>query len=459
MYKKKAMPKRSVKAAVIGAGMSGLVAARELRREGHQVVVFEKGSEVGGTWVYDPRVESDPLGLDPAREVVHSSMYKSLRVNLPRPIMGFSDYPFEAKLSVGVDPRPFPGHEEVLRFLQGFAEDSGVVELVRFEHEVVRVERVVEERNDEWVVEWQTRDGEVRAEVFEAVVVCNGKYTEPRLAEFPGRSTWGGEQIHSHNYRVPEPYKDKIVVIIGNGPSAVDIAKDILHVAKEVHLASRETTKFKIHDGLYQHSPIDYAEDNGKIVFRDGSSMRADAIIHCSGYKYHFPFLKTNGIVNVDDNRVEPLYKQVFPPALAPWLSFIAIPYRTIAILLSELQSRWVAKILSGKILLPSKEEMTSSVQEYYQRIEAVGWPRRHTHRLQLEKFDYENWLAGELGLPPLERWRQNMYFTSLNLLMMFGANLRDTWDVEKWMQGEGGEEEEEEEEEEEDNINCSLEC
>ncbi|KAI3416822.1 Flavin-containing monooxygenase, partial [Psidium guajava] len=203
------MAKRSVKAAVIGAGMSGLVAARELRREGHQVVVFERGSEVGGTWVYDPRVESDPLGLDPAREVVQSSMYKSLRVNLPRPIMGFSDYPFGANQSAGVDPRQFPGHEEVLRFLRGFAEDFGVVELVRFEHEVVRVERVVEGRNDEWVVEWRTRDGEACSEVFEAVVVCNGKYTEPRLAEFPGRSTWGGEQIHSHNYRVPQPYKDK----------------------------------------------------------------------------------------------------------------------------------------------------------------------------------------------------------------------------------------------------------
>ncbi|XP_030468483.1 flavin-containing monooxygenase FMO GS-OX-like 3 isoform X2 [Syzygium oleosum] len=211
------MAKRSVKAAVIGAGMSGLVTARELLREGHRVVVFEKGGEVGGTWVYDPRVESDLLGLDLAREVVHSSMYKSLRVNLPRPIMGFSDYPLEVKHGIGDDPRQFPGHKEVLRFLRGFAEDSGVVELVRFGHEVVWVERrVVEGRNDEWVVEWRRRDGEAGAEVFEAVVVCNGKYTEPRLAEFPGRSTWGGEQIHSHNYRVPEPYKDKIVVIIGN---------------------------------------------------------------------------------------------------------------------------------------------------------------------------------------------------------------------------------------------------
>jgi cation diffusion facilitator CzcD-associated flavoprotein CzcO len=49
--------------AVIGAGAGGLVAARELRREGHQVVIFERGDQLGGSWVYTPEVESDPLGL------------------------------------------------------------------------------------------------------------------------------------------------------------------------------------------------------------------------------------------------------------------------------------------------------------------------------------------------------------------------------------------------------------
>lgn len=166
--------------------MSGLVAARELRREGHQVVVFESSSDVGGTWLYNPRVESDPLGLDPGRDVVHASMYRSLRANLPRQLMGFSDYPF-LKQGIG-DPRNFPGHEEVLRFLRSFAEDSELIELIRFGHEVVRVEQAVEGRRDQWAVEWQTRGGEEAAGVdfFEAVVVCNGKYSQSKVAEFPG---------------------------------------------------------------------------------------------------------------------------------------------------------------------------------------------------------------------------------------------------------------------------------
>lgn len=170
--------------------MAGLLASRELRREGHRVIVFEKSSRLGGTWVYDPRVETDPLGFDPARKIVHSSMYSSLRVNLPRRLMAFLDYPFLEKQ--GGDPREFPGHQEVLRYLEDLARDFRLVELIRFEHEVVRVERV-HGVSHEWIVEWRTREGESEeeAEVFEAVVVCNGHHTEPRVTEFPGMSQTG----------------------------------------------------------------------------------------------------------------------------------------------------------------------------------------------------------------------------------------------------------------------------
>lgn len=49
-------------------------------------------------------------------------------------------------------------------------------------------------------------------------------------------------------------------------------------------------------------------------------------------YKYHFPFLETNGAVTVEDNRVGPLYKHVFPPSLVPWLSFVGLPWKVILV-------------------------------------------------------------------------------------------------------------------------------
>ncbi|XVF33527.1 hypothetical protein REPUB_Repub17cG0176300 [Reevesia pubescens] len=430
---------QSYRVVVIGAGTAGLVTARELQREGHQVTVIEKGNRVGGTWLYDPRVESDPLGLDPNREIVHTSLYRSLRVNLPRHIMGFFDYPFVKK--EGGDPRSFPCHEEVLRFLEDFARDFGLLELIRFGHEVVRVERV-DEVSHEWVVESRTRgieSWESKEEVFEAVVVCIGKHTEPKIAEFSGRDAWPGLQMHSHNYRTPEPFENKIVVLVGNGPSAQDILKEISPLARQVHQAVKgpdiQLKKLENHDNAWQHSMIECAHKDGKVVFQDGSIVDGDVIIHCTGYKYHFPFLRSNGIITVDNNRVQPLYKHVFPPSLAPWLSFVGLPYRAVPSQMIELQAKWVAKVLSGKVELPTQEEMAYSVQELYNQMEKTGWPKHHTHKLQQDKFDYESWLVTQLDLRPLERWREVMFFTMEKIQSYYGDNYRDAWDVDKWIQ------------------------
>ncbi|KAH7836091.1 hypothetical protein Vadar_032619 [Vaccinium darrowii] len=168
--------------AVIGAGAAGLVAIRELRREGLKAVVFEQQRKIGGTWVYNPSTESDPLGLDPARTVIHSSIYASLRTNLPREVMGFWDYPLVTKKGPHRDPRRFPGHWEVLEYLKDFTTEFGLSESVRFGAEVRRVGL----EGGKWKIR-SRMCGEEFVEVYDAVVVCNGHYTEPRIAEIPGK--------------------------------------------------------------------------------------------------------------------------------------------------------------------------------------------------------------------------------------------------------------------------------
>jgi cation diffusion facilitator CzcD-associated flavoprotein CzcO len=176
--------RRSLRVAVIGAGAAGLAAARELRREGHAPVVFERSGGVGGTWMYDPRAEEDGGH--------HSSLYESLRTNLPREVMGFLDFPFAATPG-SLDTRRFPRHEEVLRYLQEFARRFDLYGLVRFGTEVTAVD-VLQDRHH-WRVRWRKadvdaaqtgEDGEEQEEFYDAVVVCNGHYTEPRIADIPG---------------------------------------------------------------------------------------------------------------------------------------------------------------------------------------------------------------------------------------------------------------------------------
>ncbi|KAJ7982333.1 Flavin-containing monooxygenase [Quillaja saponaria] len=425
----------SLKVAVIGAGVAGLSAARELKREGHQVVIFEKRDHLGGTWLYDPQIESDPLSIDPNREIVHSSLYLSLRTNLPRQLMGFLDYPFPKRENG--DSRTFPGHEEVLWFLNKFAEDFGLTQLTRFNTEVLRVERV-DRKNDEWVVESKTRgSNSVSQEVFQAVVVCTGHFTEPRLAEVPGIEKWPGYQIHSHNYRVPDLFRGQIVVIIGFGPSAFDISRDIVSVAKEVHIATRNqdvrVLKLATQENIWVHNMVKCIYEDSLIAFEDGSSVYADVIFYCTGYKYHYPFLETNGIVTIDDNRVGPLYKHVFPPALSPWLSFIGIPEKDTPIQTIELQSKWVARVLSGEVLLPTEKEMMTYVEQYYQQMEENGLPNYCTHALPPNEVEYRNWLLSQSGLPPLEKWREEMYSESIRNIKAMQHGFRDQWDDAYW--------------------------
>lgn len=182
---------------VIGAGPSGLVAARELRKEGHNVVVLEQNHDVGGQWLYEPNVgEEDPLGRnspDPSSNflTVHSSIYASLRLTSPREVMGYSDFPFLVKK--GRDTRRFPGHRELHLYLRDFCDAFGIRPMIRFRTWVDYVGMVDhgEVRKDlRWVVRSREGKGEkVVEEVYDAVVVATGHYSQPRIPSIEGNTS------------------------------------------------------------------------------------------------------------------------------------------------------------------------------------------------------------------------------------------------------------------------------
>lgn len=175
---------------VIGAGPSGLVAARELRKEGHRVVLLEQNHDVGGQWLYESNVEGeDPLGKKPFLKV-HSSIYESLRLTSPREIMGFTDFPFLVKK--GRDMRRFPSHTELLMYLRDFCEHFGLGEMIRFNTRVDYVGMLdygVCSNDLKWVVRSEDKKSEKTVEeVFDAVVVATGHYSQPRLPSIQGKS-------------------------------------------------------------------------------------------------------------------------------------------------------------------------------------------------------------------------------------------------------------------------------
>lgn len=210
---------------IIGAGMAGVCAARHSLANGFKTTIFEQTAAIGGTWVYSENIGKDEYGLD-----VHSSMYKSLRTNLPKEVMGFPDYPFPEQNSSYIPA------EDVLQFIRDYAENFKVTDHIKFRHYVVRARPY----DGKWeVVVKDLPNNQYLTYRFDYLIICNGHFEEPLYPEIPGMDNFKGESIHSHYYREPSVFNNEKVLVIGAGPSGKDIAEEISHVADKVFVSHR----------------------------------------------------------------------------------------------------------------------------------------------------------------------------------------------------------------------------
>ena len=420
--------------AVIGAGAAGLVAGKELAELGHRVQIFEQSDSLGGVWNYTDRTENDRVGLDPARRRVHGSMYANLRTNLPREVMGLADYPFDTKFpGTTGDLNTYCSHQEVLAYLRAYAAHFGVLENVRFSTTVEAVVPSFDDDDDErkavshWTVRTSAATSSSAApqqtfDEFDAVVVCNGHYSEPRVPTYDGQDAFHGVQMHSHNYRRPEEFVGKRVVVIGAAFSGSDISQELVdHGAGAVFLSGRNWEDVASREEGSSTAVVKVPDvrrlvpGTKSVEFVDGQVVDdVDVVMYATGYVYAFPFFDDAVDCRINENRIEGLYQHVFFPKLAPSLSLIGIPWKVVPFPLFQLQARWVGKLLRGEVELPSEEAMTKDVQASY---EALGdLPKRYTHRFDAEsQGSYAKWLGRQCGEE--ERawpdWRRDMYVVS----------------------------------------------
>ena len=411
--------------AVVGAGAAGLASVRALRREGLAVTAFEARAGVGGTWV-----------LEPGARGAQSSLYESLRTNLPRELMGFQELPFTGPPGTST----YCGHREVRQYLEAYAQSFDLTKDIRFNSRVVSARPVSVEggRGRGWRVEVEEGPVGGSAEVskdvvcryhmdYDALCVCNGHYTEARFpaeaeACEPFADREGCWQMHSHEYREPARFRDKRVVLVGGGPSAMDLSVEIASVAEKVFISSRDmdpSLLAKINaecSVTIEARPWINTAKPGVAHFEDGSTSEADVIVWCTGYSYSFPWLemeasKEGGSLGGDS--IPELYRHVFLPEYAPDLSFVGIPFKVAPFPQFELQAAWVARCLSGRAALPSETEMRRRASEELElQRERFALPR-HTHQLGGLQWDYNDALAAESGFSPLAGWRRRMYDAS----------------------------------------------
>lgn len=335
--------------AVIGAGPSGLAAARNLQRFGIPWSGYELAAGVGGLWDIDgPR----------------STVYESAHLISSKTTTQFTEFPMRDEVA------DYPSHRELLGYFQDFARTHDLTDGFAFGTEVVSARP---SGDGSWTVVSNGPDGTVERR-HAGVIAANGTLSEPSVPTFEG--AFDGEVLHTSAYKSPTVFAGKRVLIIGAGNSGCDIAVDAVHHAASVDISVRRGYYFvpkylfgKPADTLNQGKPlpprIKQAIDSrvlklftgdpvkfgfpqpdykiyeshpivnslilhhlghgdlavrpdvrrfagGNVDFVDGSSQAYDVIVLATGYHLHYPFLEPGVLRWAGRGSAPDLYLNIF---------------------------------------------------------------------------------------------------------------------------------------------------
>ncbi|KAI1174006.1 hypothetical protein F4777DRAFT_555767 [Nemania sp. FL0916] len=483
--------------AIVGAGPSGLAAAKYLLAEGfssEKIDIYEQQAEVGGVWNYNTATSAQPLrvpltdahappelpvypddlaaedeeeegeeedkyadyvfdsdeeastapgsgacSLPPvARQkkekrppVFPNPMYDDLHTNIPHTLMRYSDLGFHAD-EIGArkgkgtheDCEIFPSRQVVQEYLVEYARD--VRQLIRFSAQVTNISLQTPSPSattaaastaqqpriqEKWTLQSTNLvTNASNTETYDAVVVASGHYSTPYIpAAAPGisefASTHPGVISHSKTYRAAAAFAGKRVVVVGSGPSGLDIAAQISAVCKPpliVCARSPVSTEMCAHLGVGGDDNNDnnrvrvvgpikrFLDDErgievgptpsspsassskgeaggrGGEIDKEESTEKIsdiDAIVFCTGYLYTFPFLPSSSFpastppLITSGRRVHGVARH-FLHTRHPTLVFPGLPYKIIPFPLAEAQAAVFSRLWANRLPLPSQEEL-----------------------------------------------------------------------------------------------------
>lgn len=413
---------------VIGAGPSGITAAKRLNDYGIPFDCYEASDEVGGNWYF-----KNPNGM--------SACYQSLHIDTSKFRLAFEDYP-------APDEWPdFPHHSQLFQYFRDYVDHFGIRDRILFNTKVTAAERDADGR---WVI--TTSDGSTKD--YDALIVCNGHHWDPRVPDYPGE--FDGTLLHSHAYNDPfDPVdmRGKRVVVVGMGNSGLDIASELSqrfiaaklyvsarrgvwvlpkyvngkvgdkrsmprwmppklglklkqrfvrkfrgnmedyglpkpdHLPFEAHPSASEEFLHRAGCGDVTFKPAITALEGPRVRFADGSAEEVDVIVCATGYRISFPFFSDPELLPDADNRL-PLFKQMVKPGIDN-LFFLGLaqPLPTL-VNFAEQQSKLVAAYLTGRYHLPPAEEMRAAMRSAESARSGRYYDSpRHTIQIEFEPY------------------------------------------------------------------------
>jgi Flavin-binding monooxygenase-like len=415
------------KICVIGAGPSGITAAKNLLDEGMAVTVFDYGKDVGGNWVFN-EAES------------HSSVFETTHIISSKKLSQYDDFPMPD------DYPDYPSHRQLAAYFQHYARHFNLYPHIQFETLVKSCKKALDTEGGSWTVITQ-KNGMETTHVFDVLTVCNGHHWLPRMPEYAG--TFTGEMLHSHNVKRFSYFKDKRVLVIGGGNSACDVSVESSRVAKSVDMSWRRgywivpkfnmgmaadvmgekiqflprgiwskvvalTLKFRngsnslyglpepttpfgshhptvnedlfftIRHGKIKPRPDIERLDGQRVHFKDGSVGEYDVIVACTGYIIAHPFFDKN-FIDYSEGDV-PLWLRMMHPTIQN-LYFIGL-FQPLGCIWpgSELQSKIMAKEVAGKWQRPKNITALIDYELKNPDLNQIKTPR-HTITIHYQKF------------------------------------------------------------------------
>ncbi|MEV6275003.1 NAD(P)/FAD-dependent oxidoreductase [Nocardia sp. NPDC051832] len=199
---------KTIDVAIIGAGFAGIGAAIRLRQKGiHDFTLFERGTEIGGTW--------------------RDNTYPGAACDIPSRLYSYSFAP---------NPdwsHTYSGSKEILGYIESMAAEFGLNDRIRFGHTVTGIE--FDEPAGQWTIGFEGREP-VRAR---SVVLASGPLANASFPNIRGLEDYAGHKIHSARWDHDYDFTGKRVAVVGTGASAVQIIPELVKQAASVKVFQR----------------------------------------------------------------------------------------------------------------------------------------------------------------------------------------------------------------------------
>ncbi|RHY57651.1 hypothetical protein DYB30_006541 [Aphanomyces astaci] len=357
-----------MRVAVIGAGPAGLAALKVFQDvvDADDLVAFDSQEDIGGTWLYSESSES----------WFASAVYANLRTNLPPEQMQYPSMDFPD----GTDQ--FPHHSVVHKYLVAFADRFN---LRRF----IRLNTTVEGCSFNDGV-WLLRLSDGTQHEADKVILSNGHF---RLPHFPLHLDIDPSiaSFHSRQYRRPDAFHGKVVVLVGAGTSAFDIAREIAPQAERVYISMRDdssagdlgetvdqlrpTRKDGSLAEIVAKGALRRTGPDGLVQFEDGSTVsHVHTIIWATGFDFTFPFMQlgesseSTQLVDTTGAAVYNLYREMmYIPN--PTLAILGVNHRIWPFPVFEYQATLLSLYWTNALPLPTRSDMRAHEQG-----EAARW-------------------------------------------------------------------------------------